>query len=253
MKNLIAGFAVALLIVCAVLLFLQHQAREKLRAEDELLRQQIAQLKMDNENLSNLAAQTKNSQSLPDEQFAELLKLRGEVGVLRRQLELQKARTSQLAQAVQQSALLEKAKSIPLSPSAFISTNQLTNAGLDTPEATVQTYFHGMFSDNYDQVVSTMSSQIPGPKLDNPKDREDFEKTIGENISTLQGIQMIAKKTVSDDKVDMEVMVFQEGKAPDMSINHMVKEGNQWKYAGSASVSPSWSSDGQVQPITPNQ
>jgi beta-glucosidase-like glycosyl hydrolase len=85
MKNLIAGFAVALLIACAVLLFLQHQAQEKLLAKDELLRQQIAQLKTDNENLSTLAAQTKNSQSLPDEQFAELLKLRGEVGVLRRQ------------------------------------------------------------------------------------------------------------------------------------------------------------------------
>jgi prepilin-type processing-associated H-X9-DG protein len=85
MKNLIAGFAIALLIVCAVLLYLQRQAQEKLRAEDESLRQQIAQLKADNENLSNAAAQAKSSQSLPDEQFTELLKLRGEVGVLRRQ------------------------------------------------------------------------------------------------------------------------------------------------------------------------
>jgi hypothetical protein len=85
MKNLLAGFAIAILIVCAALLFQQRQAQEKLRAEDESLRQQIAQLKADNENLSDLAAQAKSSQPLADEQFTELLKLRGEVGVLRRQ------------------------------------------------------------------------------------------------------------------------------------------------------------------------
>jgi hypothetical protein len=85
MKNLLTGFAIAGLIVCAAFLYLQRQAQEKLLREDESLRQQITQLKADNENLSNLAAQTKSSQSLPDEQFNELLKLRGEVGVLRRQ------------------------------------------------------------------------------------------------------------------------------------------------------------------------
>ncbi|HEY5233739.1 MAG TPA: hypothetical protein VIK35_09425 [Verrucomicrobiae bacterium] len=80
-----AGFAVAVLIACAVVLFQQRQVQEKLRADAELLRQQVAQLKADNENLSNLADQAKSSQSLPDEQFTELLKLRGEVGLLRRQ------------------------------------------------------------------------------------------------------------------------------------------------------------------------
>jgi len=253
MKNLLAGIAIAGLIVCAAFLYLQRQAQEKLRAEDESLRQQITQLKADNENLSNLADQTKSSQSLPNEQFNELLKLRGEVGVLRQQLESQKAQTASLAQAVQQSALLDKAHAIPLAPSAFISTNQLTNAGLDTPEATVQTFFHGIFSDNYDQFVSTTSAQIPVPGLNDPKDREDFEKAFREKASNLQGIQLIAKKAVSDDKVDVEVMVFQNGEAPNMLIEHMVKEGNQWKYAGSASVSSSWGNDGQVQSITPNQ
>jgi len=35
MKNVLAGFAVAALIVCAVLLFLQHQTQEKLRNDNE--------------------------------------------------------------------------------------------------------------------------------------------------------------------------------------------------------------------------
>jgi hypothetical protein len=87
MKNFLAGFGVAVLIACALIVFQQRQAQDKLRAEDESMRRQIAQLKADNEKLSNFAAQTKSSSSLPDDQFNELLKLRGEVGLLRRQVD----------------------------------------------------------------------------------------------------------------------------------------------------------------------
>jgi Skp family chaperone for outer membrane proteins len=85
MKNFKAGFVGAILIVCAIFLFLQHQAQKKLHTENESLTQQIAQLQTDNENLSNHLAAAGDSKSLSDEQFNELLKLRGEVGVLRRQ------------------------------------------------------------------------------------------------------------------------------------------------------------------------
>jgi hypothetical protein len=86
MKNLITGFAIAVLIVCAVLLFLQHQAQEKLRADNEGLTQQLAQLKTDSESLSNRLATAGDSKQMPDAQFNELLKLRGEVGLLRNQV-----------------------------------------------------------------------------------------------------------------------------------------------------------------------
>lgn len=63
----------------------QHQAQEKLRAQNQALTQQIVQLQTDNQSLSNRTMATGKSESLPNEQFNELLKLRGEVGVLRRQ------------------------------------------------------------------------------------------------------------------------------------------------------------------------
>ena len=227
-------------------LVVQHQAQEKLRANNESLRQQMTQLQTDNETLSNRLATAGNSQSLANDQLNELLKLRGEVGVLRRQLESQKT------QAAQQSAPSKEAKTARLAPSAYISKDQLTNAGFDTPEAALQTWMHGFSTGNYDQAVSAMSAQIQAATLNDPKDREGFEKAFHEPASSIQGIQMIAKKIVSDEKVDLEVLIFQEGKAPEMGIQHMVKEGGQWKYAGGASDSPSWSKDGQVQPITPS-
>jgi RNA polymerase sigma factor (sigma-70 family) len=68
-------------------LVVQNQTQNKLRDENGLLQQKIAQLQSDAENFSNRLANVGAAKKLPDEQFNELLKLRGEVGVLRRQLD----------------------------------------------------------------------------------------------------------------------------------------------------------------------
>lgn len=57
----------------------------KLRKENESQQQQIAQLKLENESLSNRLPVVAGAKPLPDEQFNELLRLRGQVGVLRGQ------------------------------------------------------------------------------------------------------------------------------------------------------------------------
>jgi len=76
----------ALLIAgAASTLVMQHQTQERLRLENESLRRQAAQLKTENENPTSLVVPQNDSKSLPDGQFNELLRLRGEVGVLRRQ------------------------------------------------------------------------------------------------------------------------------------------------------------------------
>ena len=69
----------------AVPLVIQHQNQVKLREENVVLRRQIAQLQADNEGFSNRVAQANRPPSLSSERLRELLKLRGEVGVLRRQ------------------------------------------------------------------------------------------------------------------------------------------------------------------------
>jgi RNA polymerase sigma factor (sigma-70 family) len=66
----------------ATTMVLQHQTQQQLRGDNESLRQQITQLKTDNENASNSAA---TSNSLSSEQLSELLQLRGEVTALRSQ------------------------------------------------------------------------------------------------------------------------------------------------------------------------
>ena len=83
----------AALIVAASIgtpLWLEHQAQATLHAQATRFRQQadqMAQLKADIQRLSGQATQTRKTQLLPDDQFHELLKLRGEVGVLTRSVQ----------------------------------------------------------------------------------------------------------------------------------------------------------------------
>ena len=69
----------------ATILVIQHQAQVKLHEENESLRQQMDQLQIENQRLSNSVAQANSSSSRPDDQLTELLRLRGEVRLLRQQ------------------------------------------------------------------------------------------------------------------------------------------------------------------------
>jgi RNA polymerase sigma factor (sigma-70 family) len=85
MTKLKLGIGALVVASASTALIVQHQAREKLLLANEALTQQIAQLKTDNETLSSLAAQAKKPALLPSDQLSELLRLRGEVGMLRQQ------------------------------------------------------------------------------------------------------------------------------------------------------------------------
>jgi len=95
MSKATVGLGVVVAAGAAALIFLQYQTQQKLRAENESLRQQMAQLKSDNQNapaaLSNPAS---------SEDFNELLRLRGEVSALRSQ-------TNQIARLEQQNQRLK--------------------------------------------------------------------------------------------------------------------------------------------------
>jgi RNA polymerase sigma factor (sigma-70 family) len=79
------GLAALVVAGGAAAIVTQHQAQEKLRDDNAALQQQVAQLQTDNQSLSNRVASAGDSKKLSDDQFNELLKLRGEVGVLRKQ------------------------------------------------------------------------------------------------------------------------------------------------------------------------
>jgi RNA polymerase sigma factor (sigma-70 family) len=135
MTKLKLGLSARVVAGAATALVVQHQVQEKLRADNESLAQQIGQLRTDNESLSNRLAATGDAKSLSDAQYNELLKLRGEVGVLRRQLiELGKLRDEN--QQFQRQATVGQNQAIQISPqdqfrlNQFHATDDLKQLGL---------------------------------------------------------------------------------------------------------------------------
>src|SRR5437763_13709900 len=66
----------------------EHQRRAGLRREHQVLEQQLeemARLSAGTEQVSNLRSQAKSPPSLTDDETRELLRLRGQVGMLRQQ------------------------------------------------------------------------------------------------------------------------------------------------------------------------
>ena len=91
---------VAAIIVASVVvpLLVQHGAQARLREQDEVWQRQtnqLAQINADNQRLANLLAEAKNTRQLSDKQLSEVLRLRSEVGLLRRNVqEMTSAKTA---------------------------------------------------------------------------------------------------------------------------------------------------------------
>jgi len=114
-------------------LVIQHQSQVKLRADNQALRQQVDQMEKvtaENKRLVELAAQAGQSQSVPADPSHDLLRLRGEIGVLRQQ-------NQELAKL-----LLDRQKSgaTPGEAGDFEPSSSWADAGLATPEAAAGTF-----------------------------------------------------------------------------------------------------------------
>jgi RNA polymerase sigma factor (sigma-70 family) len=128
----------------------QNQAQEKLRVKNGELTQQLTQLQADNEDLSNRLAIADNSKSLSDEQFTELLRLRGEVGVLKSQL----AKTTNLTRVEVRSASLNQSNSDSFTQQRQMQMHKLNNAKVLVAAAMFGYAQHhqNQFPTNWDQI-----------------------------------------------------------------------------------------------------
>lgn len=103
------GISALVVAGAAAALTFQHQAQEKLRGENDSLRQQLAQLEAESESLSNRLSSAGDSQGLTADQLNELMKLRGENGLLRKQLSSAKAQAQAADHSAQSSTAADPA------------------------------------------------------------------------------------------------------------------------------------------------
>jgi len=137
MTKMKLGLIGTIVVVAAgIHLVADRESRARMRTENDSLRSQLEpvnQLVAENDRLSNLLSQANGAKSLGGEQMAELLRLRGEVGRLRRQLAEQPRGQGRLATSARSST-----NEIVTAGSQgnFVAASDWTNRGFASPQDT---------------------------------------------------------------------------------------------------------------------
>jgi hypothetical protein len=224
--------AVSALVVAsaATPLVLQHQTVARLREENGALQEQVQQvnnLRGENEKLAGQLSNARQSQSLSKAQLSELLRLRGEVGPLRRD--------SQDLARLRAKQLVEQAAAAPVQPAPlrdFVPAAGWANVGAAEPEAAIQTFFWAGKHSETNLVGNLLrwqrDSAIPAS---DELDQMFAQGLIGgatRFAGSLQGFRVTSQQDERDNEVSMGVeLTDQDGKTTAHTLR-LVREDGQW-------------------------
>jgi hypothetical protein len=221
---------------------LERQAWLRLAVEHKALEQQLDQmagLVAENERLSNLVAQANRSQSLPDDQSRELLRLRGEVGVLRRQAkELETARNeNRQAHAALESGLKTQSAGSTGGPATadYWPRDSWAFAGYASPDAALQTSAWAANNGDLKALLASTTGDLQKmvtKDLEGKSENEAIARAMAE-VAKLKSISVLNRDVQADDTVVLTA-AFEEGANSHTSKLLMKKIGNDWKISGPA-------------------
>jgi RNA polymerase sigma factor (sigma-70 family) len=160
----------------AVVTIMQHQSQARLEDENQTLRQQVGTLRQESEGLSNLMAQAKGSTVPQETPSEELLRLRGEVGLLRRQ-------TNELGTMLSKSSNSQSRRSASNQDQQPAS---LPEEYPKTPEDATRSIFEALSQGDLDRFFTNFGE--PGVT------KEDYDKVFGDEKvkSALAGVQVVS-------------------------------------------------------------
>jgi RNA polymerase sigma factor (sigma-70 family) len=181
-------------------LIIQHNAQVKLSAENQSLRQQIdqlAQLTAENERLSNLVAQSTQSLSPPSQPSHELLRLRGEVGLLRQQ-------NQGLAQLLAQ-------RQQTTSAADFQPSSSWTDSGNATPEAAADTFAWAIKTGRTDKLADVLVFETDQTNTNRLPTAEIVSKDFQSLMSEIDASRLL----LTDDSVPDQVTFWYQSRFKD--------------------------------------
>ncbi len=222
----------------AVLLFVQHRSQIQVRQENLSLHQQLDKMSVlaaENERLSNRVVRVTQSQSLSNDQLAELMRLRGEVATLRKQkkdLQNQRATLANRPAAPQNAAV--RAVKVPRAAWAA--------SGYATPEAALQTVLWAMSRGNlgtYRASLTPRGKEALASQFEGKSDSE-AAASLAEEIRDLTELPIDEKRVSADGIVSFVISSgISTGETDDGTTVQMKDDvllsfrnvGGQWKYS----------------------
>ena len=211
---------------------------------------QVQQLQRERDDATNQLALLTEEIAKNKKDNLELLRLRGEVGVLRNQLaEARIKATQSLATSPKQ------VTPMPHRPGTYISKDDLEFAGYSRPEAALESFKWALVKGTLDQANDAIPEDMRDKTI-SQRDRDDFtekQATIGKMFT---GFQIIAKKVLSEDKVEFKVRdvvdpemlkTAASNPPPDLAVVPVIKNGDGWRTGGARSYSAEWDADGPTE------
>jgi RNA polymerase sigma factor (sigma-70 family) len=223
--------AVSALVVAGIAtpFVIQHQHLARVRAEnDQEQARQVNILRDENEKLSGELAKARQGQSLTKAQLTELLRLRGEVGPLRRDSQdLARLRATSRAEPAAAAAAQPA-----LAPN-FIPAAAWANVGADKPEAAIQTFFWAAKHGETNLVGNLLRWQrdpdIPASdELDRTFDQGLMGGAITQYAGSLQGFRVTSRQDEQDNMVRMGFELTNKEGSTEQHTLRLVREDNQW-------------------------
>jgi cell division protein FtsB len=212
-------------------LVVQNQSIKRLRDQNESLtqqNQQFVRLDAENERLTNLLAQSRQSKKISEAQFRELLRLRGEVGLLRKD-------SQELAKLRGEGN--ERARASVNAPDSgqnkMIAADTWADVGMETPDAAMQTFFWAARHDNAELVGNLIRWQKDAsvPEFDGLDNivTNLIPGTI-QFASEVQGLRILSQPKEKDGTASVQVEFAAVGDQPAKTADiQFVKEDTQWK------------------------
>ncbi len=244
-----AAIAGAALVAGSGTYFWQQQKINRSNEENRAFMAQEEKLAADHDlDLAAIRARQQELDGLRQE-LAELPALKNQLAQLRRQNEAAKTGPGN------QAAIASPAKVGALAPGDYISKEQLAFVGYATPEAALQSMTWAMISGDYDLTTQALSPELRTEALNDFKDRETFESGREKEAPLFKGMQIAARKVVSDEKVELKVKIDADPLPnspvqPEFMIQTMTKIGAEWKLGGSTKgYNPDWEKTGDVQTL----
>jgi RNA polymerase sigma factor (sigma-70 family) len=241
MTKLKTALATALLAAAVTVPLLQNKSVNQLREENMALRQQARNLDQQRAENERLLQSSADELDRLHRETADLARLRGEVASLRRlNGELAKA------EAIKQTSRTGEKAAVA---GRFIPTSELVDAGLDSPEAALQTFFWAAITGSSNRVEQAtdytvfkkamqdkMKEQLepnfdPSQPQDDHFHLDDFHFNVSaiNPTNSFQGFQILSQELTSPDIATLEVAATDGAGETETNSLKMNRIGQEWK------------------------
>lgn len=142
----------------------------------------------------------------------------------------------------------------PQAPGTFILKNQLVFAGYKTPEAALESMVWASMHGDYDAHLASIPPEEQAEIIKRVGSPARFKSQAAKRSSQLRGFEIMARKNVSSDNVELKIQIVETGGdynqgETNLVIFTAVKIGNEWKFDRADYISDyetNWNNSGDV-------